>query len=423
MKIVQVYNRQRSGGGGECIVVKSIKKSLENRGHCVYMIERDSRRIVTLADKMLAFAKGVYSWQAKREVAGVIARECPDVIHVHNLYPLLSPSVLVAGRKMGIPTVMTVHNYVLTCPVLTHLYENCVCAQCLGGREYWCILKNCRGNIFESIAYAVRSAVARRLRFFHDNVTLFIVLSEFAKHRLVEAGFEEKRIVVLPNMVAVGNIKLDPSEGQYIAFAGRMSPEKGINTLLAAAARLPKLRVRLAGDGPIMPALVKHAPTNTTFLGRLESQKMVEFYQNARFVVVPSIWQEPFGLVAIEAMSYGLPVVASKIGGGLSEIVEDSVTGLLFEPGNSEDLASKIKLLWENPELCRQMGQAGQQKVIREYSEEVYYKRLMAVYEKAIEIDKEQQHRGNVNGKDFSYSCGQDFSHSEARYFSHGLGR
>ena len=124
------------------------------------------------------------------------------------------------------------------------------------------------------------------------------------------------------------------------------------------------------------------------FAGFLDTQKMAAFYRNARFLVLPSKWFEVCPMVIIEAMSNGLPVIASRIG-GIPEIVEDGVTGVLFEPGNSEDLAEKMKLLWENPELCRQMGTAGRKKAIREYGEDVYYRRLMDVYQRAIEMNHE----------------------------------
>jgi glycosyltransferase involved in cell wall biosynthesis len=265
----------------------------------------------------------------------------------------------------------------------------------MGGKEYWCALKNCRSNIWESVAYALRSAVARKLRYFHKNVTLFIALTKFAREHLVQAGFEGDRIFVLPNMVAVEDSPTDPFQGRYVAFAGRMSPEKGVDTLLAAGRLLPDIPVCLAGDGPMMPAVVKQVSPNATFLGRLDTQEMTAFYRSARFLVIPSRCFEMCPLVVGEAMSHGLPVIASRIG-GLPELVENNVTGFLFEPGNSEDLARKVRLLWDNPDLCRKMGQAGREKAIREYNKDVYYRRLMAVYERAIEVNREQSSSGAV---------------------------
>jgi glycosyltransferase involved in cell wall biosynthesis len=279
---------------------------------------------------------------------------------------------------------MTAHNYFLTCPITNHLYQGRVCEKCLGGREYWCVLQNCRGNAAESLAYALRSFTARKLRFFHDCVTIQIVLSNFAKQRLVQAGFDAERIAVLPNMVELGPERDGPLAGSYAAYSGRVTAEKGVGVLLAAAARLPDVALGLAGDGPQLNDFRSVAPPNARFAGRLGPKQMAAFYRYARFLVVPSNCFEGCPLVVSEAMSHGLPVLASRIG-GLPELVEDGVTGLLFEPGNVEELAHKIRLLWDNPHLCRQMGEAGRRKASREFSEEVYYRRLMAIYDQAIQ--------------------------------------
>jgi glycosyltransferase involved in cell wall biosynthesis len=383
MRLLQVYNNYRSGGGGETVVVRQTKDILHKHGHSVRMLARDSRTIVTLRHKLEAFANGLYSWEAKREISDIIEKDRPNVVHVHNLYPFFSPSVLVACRQQSVPVVMTLHNYALTCPELRHLRAGAVCERCLGGREHWCVLHNCRDNIFESVGYALRAAASRKLRLFVENVTLFIALTNFAKHRLLNAGFEDNHIVVIPNAVSLPESAVDPSTGAYAAFVGRLSPEKGISTLLIAARRTG-LPLRIAGDGPMSPLLVRQAPKNVEFVGKLDRMAIRTFYRSARFIVVPSQWFEGFPLVIAEAMSHGIPVIASKIG-GLPEIVEDGVTGILSEPGNAEDLAAKMQMLWENPDLCRQMGRAGRQKVMREYTEDTYFQNLMAVYQTAIQ--------------------------------------
>ena len=212
-------------------------------------------------------------------MAETLAADRPDLVHVHNLYPLFSPSVLVACRRAGVPVVMTTHNYLLTCPVVNHLSKGRVCEKCIGGREHWCVLKNCRENLPESLAYALRSFTARKLRFFHDNVAVQIVLSNFAKQRLVKAGFDEERIAVLPNMVAMGPEPDGPPAGNYAAYSGRMMAEKGVDSLLAAAARLPEVDLRLAGDGNLLTELVRAAPPNASFVNRLSPQEMASFYR------------------------------------------------------------------------------------------------------------------------------------------------
>lgn len=386
MKLLQIYNQYRSLFNGEEMVVNQTAQLIEKGGGQASLLMRSSRDIQTgLSGKMSAFWNGIYSRDAYKEMQRVLQEERPDIVHVHNLYPLFSPSILVACRRAGVPVVMSVHNQQLTCPTSDHLNRGEVCERCIGGREYNCVLQNCRSNIFESIGYATRSVFARKRRLFHDNVTLFIALAEFAKKRIVESGFDENRVVVLPNMAPDVETPTDPAQGEYVAFAGRMSPEKGIDTLLDAAASLPNCPVHLAGNGPTFEQMKSAAPENAKMLGGLGGAEMERFYQGARLLVLPSRTYEMCPLVVLEAMSHGLPVITSRIG-GQAELVEDGVTGLLFDPGDSRDLAAKVKRLWEDPELCQRMGRAGYERAQENHREEVYYKRLIDIYERAATI-------------------------------------
>jgi glycosyltransferase involved in cell wall biosynthesis len=254
----------------------------------------------------------------------------------------------------------------------------------VGGKEYRCVIKNCRNNILESAAYALRSSVARSFRLFHDNVSVLISLTPFAKAKLVQAGFREDQIAVVPNPAYARHAAADASAGEYVAFAGRISPEKGIDTLLAAAAEMPDVPFQVAGDGPVFSEMKAKAPANVEFLGQLRADQLNEFYERSRMLVVPSLWFEQFPMVVLEAMGRALPVIGSRIG-GLPEIIEDSLTGATFEPGNSNDLARQVRRLWDDPQLCRRMGILGRQKALREYTEETYFHNLMAVYQTAIQ--------------------------------------
>ena len=384
MKLLQIYNQYRSLFGGEETVVERTAALVEHNGDQAKLFMRSSRGLDGgIAGKVGAFCSGIYSRASYREITREIEEDRPDVVHAHNLYPLLSPSVLVACRRAGLPVVMSLHNHALTCPNTNHLCHGQLCERCSGGREYWCVLRNCRSNTLESVAYAVRSGVARRWRLFHDNVTLLVALTEFAKRRLVDAGFEAERICVLPNMVEIGESPTDAARGRYVVFAGRMSQEKGVDTLLTAAGKLSDVPVRLAGDGPVFGQLAARKPDNAVLLGQLGGDELTAIYRRARLLVLPSKCYEMCPLVISEAMSHGLPVVASRIG-GIPELVEDGVTGLLFEPGNADDLAAKIDTLWRDRELCRRMGRAGRERAISEYGEDVYYRRLMNIYQEAI---------------------------------------
>lgn len=382
MRVLQVHNRYRIRGGEDAVVETTIGL-LERRGQTARLFDKHSDKAAAgFLQRVRAVFSGIYSTAARGEMERILAEFSPDVVHIHNLYPLLSPSVLVACRRAGVPVVMTCHNYRLVCPIAVHFVNGKICERCAGGREYWCFLQNCRNNRLESAAYALRGQVTRTLGLFRNNVTLFLAISNFLKCRLIEAGLPEEHIMVVPNMIRVPESGADASQGSYAAFAGRASEEKGIPVLLAASRRLPEIRVQIAGHGPMLESLRRVAPANVMFPGMMSPEGLAVFYRGARFLVVPSVWHETFGLVAIEAMSYGIPVIASRIG-GLQELVTDGRSGFLFEPGNPEDLADKMRTLWDDPALCGRMGQAAREEVTQRFREDVYYANLMTAYERA----------------------------------------
>ena len=386
MRVCIVHNSYARPSGEE-ISVQGLRELLEDHGHHVSMFQRSSAEIEHMRfGAVRAFFSGIYSRSSRRAMRRLLREERPDIVHVNNLYPLISPWVLVECRRAGVPVVMSVRNHRLVCPNGLHLSRGEVCERCLGGREYWCVLRNCEGNIFKSAGYALRNAVARMWRLFIDNVTLYAVLSPFQRDRLVAAGFPSERITVIPNMVrrdgGTGPVERAGTLGSYIGYAGRVSPEKGIETLVASARQCPDIPFKIAGAVDRMPHLPGEASRNVTFLGHLGGAKLDAFYRDSRAVVLPSKCLEAFGRPLVEAMSHGKPVVASRIG-GMPSIVDDGVTGVLAEPGNVSSLAEHLHALWEQPELCRTMGQAGRATALNEYSPTRYYERLMAAYERA----------------------------------------
>ena len=390
MKVLQVHNRYRVRGG-EDTTFDATFGLLQRRSVAVCALVRDSRSIPdSPCARAAAFLTGIYSRSALKATVGLLEKERPDVVHVHNLYPLLSPSVLVACRRARVPVVMRCPNFRLICPTGELFSHGEVCERCLGGREYMCILRNCREDILESVAYAVRCMAARKLHWFTDNVAVFVSPSDFVKRRLADAGLNPDRLVVLPHFVSLPHGAADPVSGDYAAYVGRVTVEKGVEALLQAARQCPELPVRIAGDHSLRADLLAAAPRNVQFVGRLEREEVAQFYRKARFLVVPSLSLETFSLVAAEAMAHGLPVLASRIG-GLPEVVDDGVTGLLFEPGNAEELSGLMRCLWRDAALCARLGQAGRQKAMREYAEDVHYARLIGVYEKAMGLRQAEQ--------------------------------
>jgi glycosyltransferase involved in cell wall biosynthesis len=384
MRLLQLYNEYRSLFGGEDKVIQMIASLVEKHGGQSRLLLRSSRGLdKSLRLKLRAFFSGFYNYGAIREVHQVIEAYKPDVVHAHNLYPLFSPSALVACRRAGIPVVVSFHNFTMTCPNTSHLCRGQICERCAGGREIQCVLKNCRGHLSESATYASRFYFERKMGMFKKNADLFISLTRFAKKKLITTGIEPSRIRVLPNMADLGVPVTDPAAGGYVAFAGRMSYEKGVHTLLNAAKKLPGIPFRLAGGGPLTSALKKIAPPNAQFVGQLDGNEIKQFYTDARLLVLPSECYEMCPLVISEAMSHGLPVVASNIG-GIPELVEDGQTGYLFEPGSSDHLKDRIQRLWDYPRRCRTLGKNGRLKAVSQFGENVYYRKLAAIYNEAI---------------------------------------
>lgn len=385
MRILTVHNEYGAPSGEEAVIAR-IRRLLESRGHTVVAFIRTSRDIPRMRlGKVRAFFSGIYSVASRRAMERVLRGVRPDVVHVHNVFPLISPSVLGACREAGVPVVMTVHNYRLICPTGLFMVGGRVCTRCAGAREHWCVLRNCERSLAKSLGYALRNVVARKARLFLDNVAVYAALTEFQRRVLVAEGFPAERIEVVPNMAAPEGIEPTPGEGAYVGYAGRMSPEKGIAVLLAAARQLDGVPLRLAGDASRMPGLADEVPQNVSLAGFLGAAQLRRFYRGCKMVVLASTCFEGFPAMVAEAMLHGKPVVCPRIG-GLSEIVDDGRTGLLFEPGDGADLAATVRHLWDRPDLCRRMGRAGRRKAEQEYSPSRYYVRLMGVYRKALAL-------------------------------------
>ena len=385
MRILQVFNRRKDWGGEDNSIDQTVdilnKKGMETLIWTRAVSEiRDG-----LIGKTGAFFSGIYSLKSARMLRYMLQGFMPDVVEFHNIYPQLSPSVLRECWQERIPVVWHPHDQRPICATGLSLYRGSTCERCTDGRDYWCILRNCRGNLFESSAYAIRNAVHRRFKFFQRYVHVTVVWSEFLRQRLLKEGFHHEHTLVVPHPVSVPEKAADPARGSYVAYLGRLSPEKGIRTLLEAAARVPDIPFHIAGDLKSMNGEINHVPANVKLVGWLERASIPEFLAKARLSVLPSVCFETFPTAALEAMSHGIPVVGSRIG-GIPEAVLDGRTGLLFDPGDSEQLAERIQSLWHDPQLCAHLGAEGREMVARQYSADAYFASLIQAYELAIEL-------------------------------------
>lgn len=380
MKLLHVHNYHLGRGGLE-VIYDYTTRLFRDRGDEVIELTRDSADLRSPLAKLGALASGVYSSAAGNQAREIIAKHQPDVAYIHNLYPMLSTSVLDACREAGVPTVLDVQDYKLTCPMGQHLRDGKICTKCLTGSVAWSAVHACKGGTVTSTAYAVTHGITRLRGAYHRGIDRFVTPARFTANHLVNAGYDRSRIEVVPNMCDLPGENPSTGGGQYAAYVGRISPEKGIPILIEAARR-NGIATRIAGRRDV-PGLKESAPANVQFVGPVSRESLPDFYRGARFLVVPSIWYEVYPVVVTEAMTLGIPVIASDTG-GLPEMFEHNRSGLLVPPNDPDALASVMRQLWDNPELCSQMGEAARSHAIQNFTPTIYYNRLKAAFERAI---------------------------------------
>lgn len=378
MKVLHVYTEHRGKGGAERFAQVNMQLCRE-MGLTVEAFTRSSDDLPhNFQGRLEAGIGAVYPKTGLRQFTSVLEGFQPDVVHLYDYFPLISPWMAPLCAKRGIPVVMHCVHYRLTCPVATHFSHGELCTRCTDGREYWAVLRNCRENLVESVTLALHNILVRQLRPLTANISRFIAPSEFTREWLIKhALVGPQRITTVMPFVDIPSSSADPGAGEYIAFAGRFAAEKGIQTLIQAA-RLTGLPIRLCRNAThkvhvSLPDTVEEVITQNR-------AELDAFYRGARMLVVPSEWFETFGLVGAEAMAHGIPVVAARIG-ALANLVDDGVNGLLFNSADPQDLAVKLGRLWNSPDLCRQFGLAARQKVLTHWTAERYFERLMAVYQ------------------------------------------
>jgi len=348
--------------------------------------------------------EGVFSRWASRKhylsLAGRLRRgpALPDVVHAHNLWMRLSPTPLLAARKRGIPVVMTVHDYHLVCPrkwMITSRDE-----PCSTGFGPGCLFSNCRGareglpwipyNDLRWLKVGLHRRLLRRW------VDLFISPSQHLADWM-RRSLGVTRIITIPNFTRVpGHVPpLSQRTRPSILYAGRLAREKGIDVLLEAMVLVlkvePEAILTVAGDGPQRTELEKLAreklPGNSCrFTGSLSPEALDRLYGEATLVVLPTLWMENCPVAVLEAMGHGRPVVATRIG-GLPELVEDGVTGFLFQRGDPSDLAGKILQLLSNPEALHRAGEAAVARYRQRYTPGIHASRLATAYESLLDGD------------------------------------
>ena len=395
MKILVAHNFYQQAGG-EDAVFRAECELLQQAGHSVVTYTRHNDEIASYSPLRRATLPLITMRGADSapQLAALLQRERPDVAHFHNTLPLISPQAYRTCSQYRVPVVQTLHNYRLLCPAATFYREGRVCEDCLGSTTLWpAIRHSCyRGSRGGSASVAAMLAGHRVAGTWASSVDSYIALTEFARGKLVEGGLPAPRITVKPNFLADPPKPRDGDDG-FGMFVGRLSPEKGIATLLDAwqGSSIP---LSIFGDGPeaerVQAWIAARPETKVVLHGARPRQEVLERMRRARFLVFPSEWYEGFPMTLVEAMACGLPVLGSRIG-SIAEIVEDGVTGLLFEPGDAAALAQGARRLWGNNDSNLGMGQAGRAVFEQRYTAARNLQLLEAIYRSAcgVRVDPE----------------------------------
>ncbi|MFF4628040.1 glycosyltransferase [Streptomyces griseorubiginosus] len=391
MHVLVVHNRYASAQpSGENKVVDQEVELLRSGGHRVELFERRSDDIGSMSLLAKAALPLRVPWNAavRRELADRLRTERPDVVHVHNVFPLLSPAVLAACADAGVPAVATLHNYTQICPPGTLQRDGRPCTECVGSTPLPAVRHGCyRGSRLATVPLAV-SLSANRRRWW-SGVERFLCISGAQRDVLVNAGMPAERLAVKHNFVPDPDARRTDT-GEHVLYLGRLAEAKGVRLLMAAWDEIAAgggvgVPLVIAGTGPLEAEVSAWAAgrDDVRWVGLLDTAECQKAIARSVAVVAPSTWLEAFGLVVVEAMAAGVPVVAAGHG-AFVELVEDGVTGLLHRPGESASLASGIRRIAAEPDRNREMGWAARRRYEQGFSPAVGLDRLVEEYRTAI---------------------------------------
>jgi glycosyltransferase involved in cell wall biosynthesis len=387
MKILLVHNYYRSGSpGGEDVVFEQERALLTAAGHEVYCYTRSNDEMDerSLADNW----RVAWSMQRSRrtflELRQLIKRLRPEVAHFHNIFPLISVSGYEACTAEAVPVVQTIHNYRFSCSAAVHFRNGSVCERCTPDNPWSSVRFACyRGSRAASMAVAAMIFRNHVMAIHQKHIAKFIALTKFAAHRLELAGIPRDRVVVKPNSIDT-SVPADDihSRGKEFLFVGRLSEEKGIRFLLEAWLNLRDVPLRVVGDGPLRHELEVFVHSHNLpieFLGFLDRSALLPILRGGYSLVFPSLWFEGMPMTVLEAMAAGTPVIASRIG-GMPEIIQDDVHGLLFDAGSTEQLQACVRRLQKDQRLQIELSRAARRRAHERYGHQTNLDSLSAIY-------------------------------------------
>ncbi len=360
MRVLLLHNRYRQPGGEER-AVDEIARLLRDHGHVVHRSERSSDQTSNVAAARRLLSGG-------EDIGAVIAAFRPDVVHAHNLHPLLGWRALAAAKRAGARTILHLHNFRLVCAIGIAYRDAQPCHECHGQNTLPGIRHNCRGTRAEAVAYGI--AISRQQPLLLEHADALVAVSAASATRLAQFGIPG--VASLPNFVREFAPASGAVTGSHALASGRLVPEKGFDTAIEAA-RTAEVPLVIAGAGPDEARLKRLAAgADVRFVGRVSERELAALREQAAAVLVPSRWEEPCPYSVLDAMAAGVPVLASDIG-GLPELVGETVADSRW--------AGALAALWTDPERRRQRGEEALRRARQFHSPEGYYEKLIGLYE------------------------------------------
>lgn len=381
LRVLVVHNRYQQAGGEDSVFENEV--ALLRAGGCAVDTLVVSNDIIQgVAAQVSAALRIIANPAGRKAMAAALTRFTPDVVHVHNFFPQLSPAIFDTCVSAGVPVVWTLHNFRVACANGLLFRDGRPCEDCIGQLPLPAVLHRCyRGSRAGSAAVAAMIAYHNAAGTWQHKVSAFVALTDFARDLLVRAGLPRERIVVKPNFVIDPGHQGGPVDmlRRGAVFVGRLSPEKGVQTLVDAWRKLPQIPLTIVGDGPERTRLEADAPPHVHFAGLQSRTAVLPLIAQAQAMVVPSTWYENFPMVVVEAMALGTPVIASRIG-ALESIVTDGVNGLHFVAGDSDSLSHVAGKAFTDSARLARLGASARATWQEQMSPEHSLKALLALY-------------------------------------------
>jgi glycosyltransferase involved in cell wall biosynthesis len=385
MKVLIVHNRYQQKGG-EDTVVAAEEWLLRSHGHQVELLQADNDHIQNAFASGLAAVQSIYSLSGKRRMHEALRRHRPDLVHVHNFFPTLSPSIFIACSEAEVPVVHTLHNYRIQCAANSLYRAGQVCEECVSARSFFPGIRHAcyRSSRVGSAVVGFTMALHDQIGTWSSRVSAYIALTKFAAEKLGRFRIPPEKIFVKPNFVVDRGI--GEGDGAYALFVGRLTPEKGLQTLIDAdAAGALCMDVVVLGDGPMRSTLeqtASRAGSRLKVMGFVGQDEAAAWMKGAKALLMTSLWYEGDPMVVIEAFSMGLPLIAANIGNTAATVLSETA-GLVYTPGDHIGLSAALQKFTDHPATVRQMRQNARNYYLTAHTPETNYERLMEIYAQA----------------------------------------